>query len=125
MITLYYDISSASCKQAARWFMAPEIKVKKKRIKTITRRDLIHSLSLSHNGFLDVLKQTSRSSTQLTGEVKAIENMNFNEGVDYLLEHKYLLRTPLIIDEEKIVIGYNSENMRVFLSRAYREVSRQ
>lgn len=122
MITFYYDISNSSCRQANRWFVEHKIKINKKRVEHISRRDLIHSLSLSNNGFPDILKCTSRASMDLLKQVKSVENMAFSEGVDYILKHPEVLKTPIILDRNKLVVGYNSENMRIFLSRRYRSV---
>ena len=121
MITFYYDISVVSCKQAVQWFEEYKIEINKKRIERISKKDLIRILSLSENGFHDVLKSLNKSGARLTEQVKIIERLGFADAIDFVVSHTNVLRTPIVMDEHKLVIGYNAENMRVFLSREYRD----
>ena len=46
--------------------------------------------------------------------------MHFNEAVVYLSENAELLQTPLIVDHNKFLVGYHSENIWQFAPRYYR-----
>ncbi|MFK4944587.1 ArsC/Spx/MgsR family protein [Lactococcus garvieae] len=48
--------------------------------------------------------------------------MNFIDGINFISNHTQLLRTPIIFENNKLTIGYNAENMRIFLSRDYRNI---
>ncbi|WP_285119996.1 ArsC/Spx/MgsR family protein [Lactococcus petauri] len=85
------------------------VKAKRKRINSITRSELIHILSLTDNGFHDILKKK--------WEKNNIQLINFNEGINYILENTDLLRSPIIFDEKKLLIGYNSDEIRVFIPK--------
>lgn len=124
MITLYYEPSSHSCKQALVWLKKHEIEYEMKRISKISETDLLTVLSLTENGFPDILKQKSRVNPQARFALRQIEMMNFTDGINFISHHPQLLRTPLLFEENKLAIGYNVENMRVFLSRDYRNVER-
>jgi regulatory protein spx len=122
MITLYYDLSSTSCKQALTWLKKHEIEYEMKRISKISDVDLMSVLSLTENGFSDILKRPSRVNAQSREELKKIEMMNFTDGIRFISYHTHLLKTPIIFENNKLTIGYNAENMRIFLSRDYRNV---
>jgi len=122
MITLYYDLSSTSCKQALTWLKKHEIEYEMKRISKISEVDLMSVLALTENGFSDILKRPSRVNAQSREELKKIEMMNFTDGIRFISHHTYLLKTPIIFENNKLTIGYNAENMRIFLSRDYRNI---
>ena len=114
MITLYYDIGNASCVQAIKWFREHNINIKKKRIELITKNELVYILSLTDNGFPDILKYTTRLSLKKLDQIKHIETSTFNTSVNYILENTNILRSPLIVDQNKLLIGYKAEDIRIF-----------
>lgn len=122
MITLYYDLSSNSTKQALIWLKEHGIEYEMKRVSKISEIDLIKALTLTENGFSDILKSPSKVNTQLYEELRKLEMMNFTDGIKYICNHSYLLKNPIILGDNKLIIGYNSENIRILLSRDYRNV---
>ncbi|MDC0826704.1 ArsC/Spx/MgsR family protein [Lactococcus petauri] len=122
MITLYYGVSSAPSRKAIKWFEKHDIECCKKRIDRICKEDLIRFLALSKNGFSDLLKNPNRTKQLYLKQMKCIEEMSFNTSIDFIIKHPHLLRVPLILSGEKISIGYNGEEIRVFLSKKYRNL---
>nr|WP_285006205.1 ArsC/Spx/MgsR family protein [Lactococcus formosensis] len=51
-----------------------------------------------------------------------METSTFNTSVNYILENTNILRSPLIVDQNKLLIGYKAEDIRNFLPPKYREV---
>ncbi|SFL62206.1 ArsC/Spx/MgsR family protein [Lactococcus garvieae] len=121
-IVLYYRTNNSSSQHALEWFRAQKIKVASKQIRKITPKNLTLALKLSTNGFLDILKGKNKSKhyEQLLGKV---ESMTFSESIEYLINHPDLIRTPIILDvkKEKLLIGYNSEEIRQFIPSDYRK----
>lgn len=63
-------------------------------------------------------KHYSQIKTQL-------ERMKLSEWIDYLSVHPEILRHPIIYDGvEHLQIGFNSEEIRSFIPRQYREIAR-
>lgn len=120
MIILYCGPSSKMSRQAAAWFNDYEVQVKKKRIEQISRADLKHILSLSENGFSDILKSARGSGTRIQTLRDYIKSLSFDEAVDCLMDHLDILRVPIVFDEHRLAIGYNSETIRMFLTKEYR-----
>lgn len=121
MITLYYDVGNASCIQAMKWFKEYNIKINTKRIEQMSSNELIYILSLTENGFSDILKCPTRAGQKVLNQIKNIEDSTFNSSINYILNNTNLLKGPIIIDNNKLVIGYKAENMRIFLPSKYRE----
>jgi regulatory protein spx len=120
IITFYYSKYNSSYTQAEKWLISHGIEVNRKRVDSITSEDLIHILSLTDNGFHDILKKNgSKKNTKADLRKRHIHLMNFNEGIKFILGNTDLLRSPIIFDEKKLLIGFNSDEIRVFLSKRY------
>ncbi|MFK4899224.1 ArsC/Spx/MgsR family protein [Lactococcus petauri] len=124
MITLYYSVRSRTSRQAIAWLNDYNINVSKKRIEQISRKDLKHILSLSENGIPDVLKSVRGTGTRIHTIRELIKHLNFEEAIDCLLEHLDILKVPIVFDEKRLVIGYNSESLRTFITKEYRKSER-
>lgn len=122
MIRLYYNLSNSSCKKAMQWFKDHDLPVIEKRVSKITRRDLLRSLELSETGFPTLLKSSHRCELEVKWKLETALSLSFNEAVNFILENTEILKVPLILDENKLVLGYNTETIRVFVPRVYRNV---
>ncbi|MDC0827027.1 ArsC/Spx/MgsR family protein [Lactococcus petauri] len=124
MIILYYGVSSRTSRQAIAWLNDYKIEVKKKRIEQISRKDLKHILLLSENGFPDILKSARGKGTRIHTIREQIKFSSFEKALDCLMSHQDILKVPIIFDEQRLVIGYNSESIRTFITREYRKSER-
>ena len=115
-------MNNESCRKAINWFDEQEIKISRKNIKDISRADLINALSLSSNGFLDLLKNVNQSKTSIQFMIQKLLTLSFDEGIDFLLEYPELLKVPLILDNHKLIIGYNVDEIRTFIPKQYRKI---
>lgn len=122
LITCYYTTSNTSCRKAEAWFENNGIEVSMKRVEHISRADLLHILSLSENGFRDLLRGIGRTGSKFDRLINMIKTMKFNEAVDCILSSNELLRVPIIFDEKKLVVGFNLDEIRAFLPRDYRRL---
>lgn len=121
MITLYCGKNNTSNKKAEKWFKKNEVEVSIKKIDQISKKDLFQILLLSEKGFLDILKK--EKTTSCYGKLlQECQNLTFNEALNFLLNHFELLRTPIIFDSTKLVIGFNDDEIRTFLSQNYRKL---
>lgn len=121
MITLYGGKNNISNKKAEKWFQKAGVKVSIKKIDQISQKDLFQILLLSEKGFLDILKK--EKATFCYGKLlQEFQNLTFNEAIDFLSKHSELLRTPIIFDSTKLVIGFNEDEIRTFLSQNYRKL---
>ncbi|WP_416037906.1 ArsC/Spx/MgsR family protein [Lactococcus formosensis] len=120
MIILYYEPGNSSCKKAIDWFQNKNISLLKKKIDSLSREDLMYALKISDDGFASILKRNSKSSIKSKKIIEDIEEMKFYDSINLILKHTELIRTPFIIGENKIMTGFNSEEIRRFIPRVYR-----
>lgn len=121
MITLYCGKNSISNKKAEKWLQKAGVKVSIKKIDQISQKDLFQILLLSEKGFLDILKK-EKTDFCYGKLLQGFQNLTFNEAIDFLSKHSELLRTPIIFDSTKLVIGFNEDEIRTFLSQNYRKL---
>ncbi|MGI1837324.1 ArsC/Spx/MgsR family protein [Lactococcus garvieae] len=122
MITLYYGTSDISSKRVKRWFEETGIEVQMKKIKELSKEDLSQILFLSEEVFSDILKNNNRMNTHTEELLRKCKALSFNEALAFLLEHRELLRLPLIFDTHRLMIGFNDDEIRQFIPQSYRRV---
>ncbi|WP_285120006.1 ArsC/Spx/MgsR family protein [Lactococcus petauri] len=86
----------------------------------MTRNDLVKLLKYSDEALIDILKHPGKSSTEVKDALRYVEILSFNEALDFLLSHPYVLQTPIIMDEREHLIGYNVDEIRKFPPKEYR-----
>lgn len=120
MIKLYYRGGCGSSQRALSWFKKYNIDVKQQQINKITADDLLKLLHLSDEGFNEVVKRSGKNGTKIKRALDYIEHLSFNEAVNFLLLHPNILQTPIIINDDNHLIGFNDDEIRKFLPPKYR-----
>ncbi|MGY0181277.1 ArsC/Spx/MgsR family protein [Lactococcus garvieae] len=120
MIKVYCKKGCGSTKRALDWFRKYQIEIKTFRINHISDDDLVEILSVSTKGFASIVKSSSRISSKNKQKLINLKDMNFNEGIKYLIENPNLLQTPIILGEKKSLVGFNPDDIRQFLPKKYR-----
>ncbi|WP_339014772.1 ArsC/Spx/MgsR family protein (plasmid) [Lactococcus garvieae] len=120
MITIYYRRSCNSCLKAFLWLENHNINFTKERVSKITKEHLIQALSLSDKGIQSILKRPGRSCSTTKKRIAYLNELTFNESIDYLMKNNDLLQTPIVMENNKLLIGYNVEEIRKFLPLLYR-----
>lgn len=79
-------------------------------------------LSLSTNGFTEIIISKHRLNNNQIKIFDTIDihSMSTNEMLDFLIKHPSFVKYPITFDETKLLIGYNSDDIRQFLPRQYR-----
>lgn len=54
--------------------------------------------------------------------MKSIEEMSLESAFTFLQEHLELLYTPIIFDNKKLLLGYDNEDIRKFITKEKRRV---
>ncbi|MFK4887470.1 ArsC/Spx/MgsR family protein [Lactococcus petauri] len=79
--------------------------------------DLQHILYLSERGFEDILVSRDQAPKVYKEVPEDFYEKTVKEMIQYILSHQRLLKNPLIFDENHLSVGYNAENIRVFVPR--------
>lgn len=121
MITIYTTSSCSSCRKAIAWMKEHNIAYKEKNIFTerLTIQDLHKILKNTENGYDDIISTRSKVFTEKNLD---IDDMKTSELEQLILENPSILRRPIIIDDDKIQVGYNDDDIRVFIPRELRNL---
>lgn len=121
MIKIYTTNSCSSCKKAVQWLKDNNIPFEEKNIfnKKITKEDIREILSHSENGFEDIISTRSKVFTQ---KKLNIDDMKFSELENLILENPSILKRPIIIDDGKFQVGYNDDDISMFVPKNLRKM---
>ncbi|ERJ11561.1 transcriptional regulator Spx [Haloplasma contractile] len=120
MIDIYTTPSCASCRKAKRWLEEHEITFQEKNLfnNKISEVELRKILEKTENGFDDIISTRSKIIKESNIDVNS---MTVNELIAFIKENPSILRRPILIDDKRLQVGYNDEEIRSFLPREYRE----
>ena len=121
MITIYTTPSCSSCRKAKKWLDDHKITYEEKNLfnQRITEQDIDMMLENAENGFEDIISTRSKIFKE---ENLDVEDMRMSELKSFILDNPSVLKRPIIIDGQKMQVGYNDEEIRVFIPRRLREL---
>lgn len=117
MIIIYgFTKSSRRTKQATQWLLKHNLPHHMITKKELTIDFLKKMLSVSDNGFDDILISEKRGIKIYTNMSKKTK-LTTMQLIETILDNPQLLKEPIIFDDNKLLTGYNSDEIRMFLSR--------
>lgn len=121
MIQIYTTPSCSSCRKAKKWFDDHRIDYREKNIFNIqlTRDDILLMLRNTLGGFDDIISTRSKVFQENNLD---LDEMSISELTDFIIDNPSVLRRPIIIEEEKMQVGYNEDEIRTFIPRRLREI---
>lgn len=119
MIKIYTTPSCSSCKKVKKWFNDQEIPFVEKNIfaASINESELKDILSKSENGTDDIISNRSKIIKENNIDV---ESMSLKDLIQFIRSNPSVLKRPIIVDDSKIQVGYNSDEIRAFIPHAKR-----
>ncbi|HDX9694068.1 transcriptional regulator Spx [Bacillus thuringiensis] len=121
MVILYTTASCSSCRKAKAWLEEHQIDYIEKNIvsNSMTVDELKSILRLTEEGATEIISTRSKTFQDLNIN---IEELSLNEFYKLIIEHPLMLRRPIMLDEKRLQIGFNDEEIRKFLPRSVRTV---
>lgn len=121
MVTIYTTSSCSSCRKAIEWLKQHNIPYKEKNIfkEKLTVKDIHNILKNTENGYDDIISTRSKIFTESNLN---IDEMHTADLEQLIIENPSILRRPIIIDKDKIQVGYNDDEIRVFIPRELRRL---
>ncbi|HER4380602.1 TPA: transcriptional regulator Spx, partial [Streptococcus pyogenes] len=109
-----------SCRKARAWLVKHEVDFQEHNIITspLSRDELMSILSFTENGTEDIISTRSKVFQKLDIDV---EELSISDLIDLIAKNPSLLRRPIIMDQKRMQIGFNEDEIRAFLSRDYRK----
>lgn len=121
MIKLYVSPSCTSCRKAKAWLEDHDLEYVEKNIyhEPLTKDEIKEILMLTDDGTEEIISYRSQAYKDLDVD---INSLSMNDLLELFIEEPSLIRRPIIMDDRRLQIGYNEEEIRMFLPRSIRQV---
>lgn len=120
MIYLYISPSCQSCRKTVKWFDDQKIPYKSFNIlsEKLTKEDIFRMLKNSLNGFDDIVSK--RSKPYLDNNLD-MDEMKVSELISFIISNPTVLKRPIIVADNLVEVGYNSDDIRAFIPQEKRK----
>ncbi len=119
MVTLYTSPSCTSCRKARAWLEEHEIPFQERNIfsEPLSINELKEILRMTEEGTDEIISKRSKTFQELNVN---LETMPLQDLFELMSKNPGLLRRPILIDEKRLQVGYNEDEIRRFLPRKVR-----
>ncbi|MDR3163604.1 MAG: Spx/MgsR family RNA polymerase-binding regulatory protein [Mycoplasmataceae bacterium] len=128
-LKIYVTPGCLGCRLAMAFFDRHCISYIKKNIlkEKLKPEEIMDILSLSENGFDDILSTRSKEHQQ---KRRQINNYTIGEMIELIILYPQILSRPIIIQyhnsrPQRLLIGYNSNDIEIFLRGLYDQKPKQ
>ena len=123
MIKIYTVSSCTSCKKAKNWLNAHQLSYNEHNLgkEAITKEEILNILTKTENGIASIVSSKNRYAKSLDFD---IEELSVNEVIDLITSNPRILKSPILIDEKRLQVGYKEDDIRAFLPRSVRNVEK-
>ncbi|WP_251867609.1 transcriptional regulator SpxA [Enterococcus malodoratus] len=120
MLTLYTSPSCTSCRKARAWLQEHEIPYVERNIfsEPLNIDELKAILQMTEDGTEEIISTRSKVFQKLNMD---LDELSLKELLDLIKENPGLLRRPIMIDEKRLQVGFNEDEIRRFLPRDVRQ----
>lgn len=120
MLTLYTSPSCTSCRKARAWLQEHEIPYVERNIfsEPLNIDELKAILQMTEDGTEEIIYTRSKVFQKLNMD---LDELSLKELLDLVKENPGLLRRPIMIDEKRLQVGFNEDEIRRFLPRDVRQ----
>lgn len=119
MVTLYITPSCTSCRKAKKWFEENNIPFKERNIMAdpLSRDEIKEILRLTENGTEEIISTRSKAYQKLNID---LEKLPLERLFAIIEQNPGLLKRPIMLDDKRLQVGYNEDEIRSFLPRSVR-----
>ncbi|MDN2452789.1 transcriptional regulator SpxA [Lactobacillus sp. UCMA15818] len=119
MVTLYTSPSCTSCRKARTWLRKHDIPFKERNIfsEPLNINEIKQILQMTENGTEEIISKRSKAYQKLNID---LDEIPLKQLFTLVQENPGLLRRPIILDEKRLQVGYNEDEIRRFLPREVR-----
>lgn len=124
MIKIYTSSSNHSSRKVVAWLNDAAISFIERRIDThpFNECEIKELLALTNNGFEDLLSVRSfMKLNKQTGNKYNLEEMTVSQLVSLMVEYPKLVRRPLVLKEQMLIVGYSDQKIRMLISKQNRK----
>ncbi len=119
MIIIYTSPSCSSCRKVKKWFDEQKIPYEERNIfsAALNEKELKQMLERTENGTEDIISTRSKIIKE---ERIDLDSMSIHALIDFIRANPSILKRPIIVDDRRIQVGYNEEEIRTFIPLARR-----
>ena len=119
VVTLFTSPSCTSCRKAKAWLIENDIDFVERNIfsEALTTDEIKDILSITEHGTEDIISFRSKTFQKLNLD---IESMSIQELYEVIQDNPGMLRRPIIVDDKRLQVGYNEDEIRRFLPKEIR-----
>lgn len=119
MVTLYTSPSCTSCRKARAWLKEHNIPFKERNIfsEPLSINEIKQILQMTENGTEEIISKRSKAYQKLHID---LDELPLQDLFELIQRDPGLLRRPIILDEKRLQVGYNEDEIRRFLPRDVR-----
>lgn len=125
MIKIYKNRNNKQYKQIVNWLDDFCLSYRIVTHTGLLYEDLKQILHLSDKGFEEILVSRDRAPKIYKMLPENFFEMSVDEMINFILDNQKLLKSPLVFDNNHLLVGYNSEKIRVFVPRVRGELVRR
>lgn len=119
MVTLFLAPSSGSSRKARAWLTAHQIPFVERNlaVEPLSLAEIKSILKMSENGTDDIISKRSKAYQALNID---LDELSLSQLTTLIQTHPGLVRRPIILDDKRMLVGYNEDEIRRFLPRQVR-----
>jgi regulatory protein spx len=121
VLNLYTSPSCTSCRKAKAWLKEHDISFKERNIfaNPLNKEEIMQVLRMTENGTEEIISTRSRTFQNLKIN---LDDLSIDQLIDLVEKNPSLLRRPIIMEDRRLQVGYNEDEIRRFLPRKVRRL---
>ena len=121
MLKLYTSPSCTSCRKARAWLQEHQIPFVEKNIFSdpLTQDELKEILRMTEDGTEEIISTRSKVFQKLDVD---LDELSLPDLLKLVQENPGLLRRPIMVDDKRLQVGFNEDEIRRFLPREVRAI---
>ncbi|EME3563757.1 transcriptional regulator Spx [Enterococcus faecium] len=121
MLTLYTSPSCTSCRKARAWLQEHQIPFVERNIfsEPLNSSELKAILQMTEDGTEEIISKRSKVFQKLNMD---LDDLPLQELLELVQNNPGLLRRPIMIDDKRLQVGFNEDEIRRFLPRDVRQL---
>ncbi len=122
MIVVYTSPGCASCRKVKQWLKDRNLPFREKNIfrTLLNDEEIKYLLMRSENGADDII---SKRSKVISDSGINIDDMSVSELIRFIQNNPSVLKRPIILNEKSFQVGYDSEEIGVFIPEELRRIA--
>ncbi len=121
LLTLYTSPSCTSCRKARAWLQEHQIPFVERNIfsEPLNSSELKAILQMTEDGTEEIISTRSKVFQKLNMN---LDDLPLQELLELVQNNPGLLRRPIMIDDKRLQVGFNEDEIRRFLPRDVRQL---